>query len=336
MIKPLIRLDKRIGKVDTAAAILLALLMCAITYFVGTPSDAPVNHGICIESPNLWPLLPPASWIINVSLIFLIALSLYFFNKIYNIIQSTEPVLPAMFLIMAASNPWISGMLGSSMIMALVNLLSLSIMFSCYQQRNAAQEVFVVATLLAVGSMFQYGFLFMAPAYILIGIALKCFRIREFLAFLMGLAAPYWVVIGLGIIPPDAFTMPDLTTLFEGFEYNEYILIGLLNCGLTIILGLIFALNNAMKLYAGNTRRRILNNAVSILGLVSIACLILDYGNITAYLATFYMTVAVQTANFLNLWNFSHKRIVLSVLGVIYITFFAFMTVNIANWDFSF
>lgn len=336
MIKPLIRLDKRIGKIDMAVVTLVALLMSAMTYFCGIPENVGGNQGICIASPDMWPILPLASWIINATLMLVLAPALYFFNKTYNIIQSTEPVLPAIFLIMAASNPWISGMLGSSMIMALVNLLSLSIMFSCYQQRNAAQEVFVVATLLSVGSMFQYGFLFISPAYILIGIALKCFRLREFMAFLMGLAAPYWVVIGLGIIPLDAFSMPSLTNLFEGLVSKEDILIGLLNCGLTIILGLIFSLNNAMKLYAGNTRRRILNNSVSILGLCALVCLILDYRNISAYIATFYMTVAVQTANFINLWNFSHKRIVMVILAVLYITFFAFMAANTANWEFIF
>ena len=316
---------KALGTEGLLAAFIVAAALALINFFLGHPQHLEGNMGICLPSPNLWPIPPLWSWIANLSLMLIIGVTVHFVNKSYSIVQTTDTVLPAAFLVFCASNPWLSGLLNTSMIMAIINVLAIIMMFECYRARNATQQIFIVATMLSVGSMFQYAFIFMIPAYLIIALMMKCLRFKEFIAFLLGLAAPYWVGIGLGLIPLSSFSTPTLTNLFDGFTSTSDLLIGLLNIGITAIIAILMTLNNAVKLYAGNTRRRLYNNSISLLGLVCIICMSIDFNNLTAYVATFYLTAAVQLANTYALWNIPKGSLWLAVVAALYIASFAVM-----------
>ena len=303
-------------------ALILAIGMSAVAFFTGSHAQLTGDMGICLPSPNMWDLLPLASWIINLALAVAISLALYLFNKNLSFSPGSSFLLMGAFILMTASNPWISERLTSSMLMASANLWCLWIMFANFNERNATQGVFLTATILSLGSMFQYAFVFMIPVYMIIGIFLKCFRIKELLAMLMGLAAPYWVGIGMGLIPLEAFHMPTFTNLFEGFATKTGLLAGLLNLGLTALLALLLGLNNTVKLFAGNSRRRLMNSSLNLMGVSCAAMMVIDFNNLTAYMATFYMMAAVQVANVFGLWNVKRWEIWLWIGAATYVGFF--------------
>ena len=316
---------KTLGTEGFLGAVVIAIALTFIYYISGTYHVPVANLGMCLPSPNLWPIPEIWSWVINLTLILGSGVALIFFNKTYSVIQSADTVLPSMFLLLAATNPWTEGVLGSSTLMVGINLLCLATIFSCYKSTNATQEVFVVATMLSLGSMFQYAFIFLMPGYILIGVMMKCFRLKELAAFLMGIAAPYWIGVGMGLVPVDAFHLPTFTNLWDGYSSKTDILTGVLNIGLTALVGVILALNNAVKLYAGNTQRRLYNNAISVIGLICIAGMALDFNNLPTYLATFYMTAAFQIANTFALWNIRKSAIWLGSITGLYLTLFLIM-----------
>ncbi len=320
---------KTVGIGGYLFAIVLACAMSAFTFIHGSEQRLLGELGLCLPSPNEWQILPLASWIINLILLLVAGIMLYFFNKTYNFVSSPDMLLPSGFLVMTASIPWINAELTSSMILVVVNLICLMVLFGQYKSRNATQQIFSVATLLSIGSMVQYAFVFMIPLYTLIAVILKCFRFKEFLAMLMGLAAPYWVALGFGLIKPEQFSLPTLTNLFDGFTTGEDLLFGLLNVGLTILLSLMISLNCAVKLYAGNSRRRLYNNAINILGLGCVACICCDFSNLTAYLATVYMISAVQIANVFALWNVRKSKSIIFGVMLAYVAFYLLMEVRI-------
>lgn len=308
------------------AAIIAAIAMSGIAYLTGNPMPLSGQVGVCLPSPNLWPLAGIASWGINLGLILLTGASVYFLNKTYSFVPgSSYTVLPGMYMLMTASNPWISGTLTSSVLLALANVLALAVMFSCYRQRNATQEMFAVATVLSLGTMVQYSFLFFIPAYIIIGFLMKCFHIKEAGAFLLGLIAPYWVGVGLGLIPLENFRMPTFTNLFHGYASQGDLFIGLITIAGTGLIGLVLGLNNWVKLYAGNTQRRLCNAALNVIAIVCAVCIILDSNNMLAYLSTFYLLVAVQLANVFALRSLRRGSVWLFLLCVLYIASFVFM-----------
>ena len=316
---------KTLGTEEFLGAVVLAIALSIIYYFSEAHTANTSNLGVCLPSPNLWPIPELWSWGLNLALILGTGIALHFFNKAFSVIQTADMVLPSMFLILTVSNPWADGMLGSSSLMVAINLLCMSTIFTCYKSNNATQEIFVVATMLSLGSMFQYGFIFLMPGYILIAIMMKCFHIRELVSFIMGICAPYWIAIGMGIVPLDSFHFPEFTSLFNSFSSKGDILVGGISIGLTALVAILMALNNAVKLYAGNTQRRLYNNAIAVIGLVCAAGIAVDFNNLTTYLASFYLAEAVQIANTFALWNIRKATLWLGIITAIYVILFLIM-----------
>lgn len=185
--------------------------------------------------------------------------------------------------------------------------------------------MFVIATFISVGSMIQYAFLPMIVAYIAAAIVMKVFRFKEFLAMLMGLIAPYWVGVGLGLIPLEWFSMPQITNLFDGYAGTSDMLLLIISVGIAVFCGVILGINNTIKLYAGNSQVNAMNLTISFVGVVCGICVVIDFSNMMAYLATLYFVIAVQVANVCALWNVKRERVLVAIPTIIYIGFFIAM-----------
>lgn len=313
------------GREGMTLAAIASMVMAAVAFFVGIPGTLMGGSGICLPSPNEWGLNALWGWILNLGILVAVTLTLYAANRQFTFVQGSDTVLTGMFVIMATSNVWVSGMLSTSAIMALANIVSLLILFGCYRSRNATQEIFVIATILGLGSMIQYSFIFMLPVYLIGAILMKCFNVKVLCAFVMGICAPYWVGLGLGIITLEEFRMPEFTNIFEGYASKSGIFFGLLNIAVSMSAGLLLALNNGVKLYAGNTQRRLYNVVINLLGIVVAICMILDFNNLIVYLVTAYMVVAVQLGNLFALWSIHRGWIWILSISLCYIAGFIMM-----------
>lgn len=318
------------GKEGMVLALIVALGMFAIAFFIASPPTLSGDMGICLPSPNLWGLNAFWGWVANLSALFVTGIVLYAVNKEFTVVQDSDTVLTGMYAIMVASNLWVSGPLSSTGILALANLICLVVLFGCYRKRSSPQEMFLIASILAIGSMFQYAFIFMMPVYLIGALMMKCMNFKSFIAFLMGVCAPYWIGLGFGIIRIDHFTFPEMTNLFDGYATHSELFVGLANIALTAVIGIILALMNWVKLFAGNTQRRQYNMVVNVLGLATIVCVIFDANNMIAYLATMYMITSVQLANLFVLRNVYKPTRWLICLSLLYMFGFSFMVWG--NW----
>lgn len=320
--------QKEIGKGGVVLCALLMIAMCTVSFLLRPDRRISGELGICLPSPNLWDINPVSSWIINTVLLGGCAAAGFFLNRTYNFIRSTHPVLTSLFFVMSASNPWTTGYLSSSTLLCVANLLCLSVMFRTFRSDNATQEMFVIGTFISVGSMFQYAFLPMILAYVCSAVVMKVFRVKEILAMGMGLVAPYWVGIGLGLIPLRWFSLPQLTNLFNDYAHASELFVLLLSVCMAVFCGLILGLNNSIKLYAGNSRVNAMNLTITFVGVVCSVCVVIDFSNMMAYLATLYFTVAVQVANVCALWNVRREGLVVAIPATIYIGFFIALILN--------
>lgn len=319
-----------VGNGGLLLAVILACALSALDFFVGLLPDLDGRLGICLPSPNLWPIPDMASWLINLALILILGFIIHFFNKTYNFISSGDPVPSAAFIFLCGTNAWINGLLTSSVILMGANLLCLNLLFKAYRSPKGAAELFTVGFILALGSMTEYAFVFMIPAFLLIAATLKCLHIKSFIAYLIGIITPYWIGLGLGLIPIDILSYPTITNFFEDFAPKQSVLAGLLNGAVTILILFLLLLSNAVKLYAGNTRRRLMNNSIVILGLAVSICMVCDVDNITAYFATLYFVVSTQLANFFVLHNVRHcMQIILSIMLLYLIGYFFMINTSI-------
>lgn len=286
--------------------------------------------GICLPSPVDWNLTPLVFLLINVGLLGLCELVLLSLSKTFSVIKGKGGVLALLFLLTAVSFPWGSnGVLATSLILALGMLLCLGILFSAYRSDNAARQLFLLATILSVGSMVQYSFLIMSVPLLIVAAMFKSLRLREVIAFIMGLCAPYWIALGLMLIPPESLRLPTPTMLWNDVPSHEAIFAGLANIAFTALASLILGLNNGMKLYAGNTRRRMFNMAIDIIQAAALAAMIFDFNNMTAYVVTFFMGATFQYANIFALWNVRKPWIWLLAVSAAYVVFLALAYMNL-------
>lgn len=308
------------GGVTLTIALALVLSIVALEFDVSHPLT--ISTGLCLPAPTMWSLPHIAAWSVNLTLMLASSAALFFLNKAYSIVPGSSSILPGIFLLMGASIPWISNTLTSSSILCLSMACIIALLFSVFRSNNATQEMFVIATIISLGSMIQYAFLMMIVPIIVIAVMFKCLRFKELIALGLGIVAPYWVALGLGIIDIQDLKIPRLANIFSGVIPPSLLFAGLLNVAFTAVISIILGLYNAVKLYAGNTRRRLFNMAFNIIGIASIVCMVIDYNNLSAYLLTFYMSAALQYADLFALWNIRHEWIWTLALCLIYISFF--------------
>lgn len=285
------------------AMIILAAAFMAVAGLLHPGFRPDANVGLCLPSPNLWPIIPLWSKIINGALIIAVSLWAWFLNKRYNFIKNSDYTLPSLLVLFLGSNPFDSGLLCTSTLLLVFWMIAFSVLFGCYRQRNASQELFLVATFIAIGSMADYAFLTAAPMVIIAAVMLKAMRFREVIAFLMGLVAPYWIGFGFGLLKPDDFHLPQFSNFTNGPLLPAELLTVGAGMGILWLCAAICALGTTVKLYAGNPKPRTFNYTIYLLSVYSVLCMIVDSGHLAAYLSTTYFSIAVMLANFFTLNN---------------------------------
>ena len=297
----------------------IATLLLLITVFLFPPLSTGGDLGLCLPSPNQWQLPRWLGWLINTLIIFLSAAIIHTANKKFNFISDAEPVVALALMLLLACNCITTSSLNTSTLLLLCNVLCLFILFTTYEARNATREFFVIGTLPAIGAMTQYAFLVMIPVYIGGGLLMKSFRVRELIAFVFGLLAPYWIALGLGMVSPFEFRLPDHLTIFNRAEVESDIFYTLLAAGIMAFMGVILALYNGVRLFSRNSRLRCMHMTINLMGCVALLAVIFDFNNFVAYFATIALWLAVEFASMLNLYNIRHVGISLMILLLIFL-----------------
>ena len=154
---------------------------------------------------------------------------------------------------------------------------------------------------------------------------MKAFRVKETIAALMGLAAPYWALLGLGIIDPAQLQLLTFTNLFHSFAPPAGLLGLLILTGGTILIGTMSGLSNAFHGEWGNSRNLAFNKFINLLGFASAMFAIIDNNNMLAYCATINLCMAIQGAKMLNRSRTIRAGLVYTLFCALYITAFIFI-----------
>ncbi len=303
-----------------------AILMIAATAFLMPSLSPAAEFGLCLTLPsNPFPHLIGCG--INTLLIALSIFLAFLFNKKHSFVRSTEALLPTAMAVILASNPVNTSYLVAYVVMLIVNLICLDIMMKAYNAENATTSMFAVATYLSVGSMVQYAFLALILVYPIMALMTKVFRLKEIVAYLMGLIAPYWVALGFGLISFSDFMMPHFLVNLPNADGNYLLMIFVSICTLALV-GLMMMLNNAMLIYAGNMRVRTFNNMINLLGFSCGLLMIVDFDNFGAYVSSFCFAVSVQISNFFAMRRIPQSPIWFWGLLSLFMALFLFMLIE--------
>lgn len=319
--------DFTAGPGSLTVGIVAAIIMIAATALLMPSLKPDTEPGLCLSVPN--DKLPPLIGCgINALLIALSIILAFFFNKKHSFVRSTEALLPTAMAVILASNPVNTSYLGTPVVMLIVNLVCLDIMMKSYGSENATTSMFAVATYLSLGSMVQYAFLPLMIIYPVMALMAKVLRVKETVAYFMGLVAPYWVALGFGLITFSDFKLPQFLVDTPNAEDGNYLLMVFISLCTLALVGLILTINNAMLIYAGNIRVRTFNNMINLLGFSCGIFMLIDFDNFGAYASSFCFAVAVQISNFFAMRRIPQSPIWFWGLLSLFMALFLFMLIE--------
>ncbi|MCM1290496.1 MAG: hypothetical protein NC201_03225 [Prevotella sp.] len=310
------------GKEGAVLSIVAMAVMATTAFFTLPQIRGELTAGICAPSPNMWPLSPALSWFLNTVLILGIAIGAVFANKKLVFVPGQDYLFPVLFLITSAANPWLTVGLNSSTILCLGNLVCMYMLMNAYGRSNATQEMFIIATISGLGGMVQYAFLLFVPVHLICAGILRIVRPKELCAFFLGLIAPYWTLMGLGIVTPGDFAMPRMESLFATDVTGLDLLFVLLETGIALITGLLAAAHNSLTVFTTSVRLMQYNRIICIFGISAAIFACLDFSNYMAYIETILLTVSIQVANSAESIDWKYSPLALLSVAVLYISLF--------------
>lgn len=305
---------RRSGGVAALTVSLIAgTAMVARTLLPGLHHMACIPSGLILPSPCQWGIPHIWSAAIAWGVMLLLALFVQLLNKRFDFISGTDMVLPAVFFLLMASNPTIGATFGTPLLLTMAGIAMLALAMDCYRASNGTQQIFVAASIASAGMMCDTAFILLALWCLPVWGVVKCLRFKELIAYGMGLVAPWWCVLGTGLVSPDSL---DIAPLMRWLTFTSPTPAGAVQIGIVCwwaFAGIIIGLNTAVKLYAGNSKVRSLNNTVALLGLTAIVGMIVDAGHMNAFTGIFYLSLSVQIAQMFALWQMPRARLWLSV-----------------------
>ena len=270
------------GTLLLAGCMFVALALLA--FLQGSLPPTTAQTGICLPPPQQWPLTPWGSFLLNGMAVILSALLCVTLNRRFNFIPDTSVIFAAVLLVSACAVPALLTRLNSSSLLLLANVLSLQLLFGQYDRSKVSvTPIFLIGTIFSIGSMFHYSFLFFIVIYGCAAAVLKTFGLRGFPALLLGMVAPYWIVLGLGIVPLSALRVPVAGVIWQASLPGSEMIWVIAATALTAFAGLMMALRNAVSMRTAPTAIRAFNTALTLPALCCLLLSLIDWENFTVY-----------------------------------------------------
>lgn len=305
---------------------MLALVALVVMTFLSADTAMPViagapGHGTCF--PSLSTLTADdvslSHWI-NLALIVGAALYSVFLTKHYNFVPADNLLFATSLLLMFAASPWVNCRLNDGVVMLWAVLICLHVLFSLYGRRNYSEGIFLIFSLLSWGSMVQYAFFLLMPVFLIGAVFLRAVRIREIVAMILGVAAPYWIVLATGLVKLSELQAPSFTfiSLVAGSPIEVFRL--MLTVGITTMLFLFALVVNLTHHGSAGVMVRARWSFLQLLGFASVVFILVDFGDMVAYLPVLFLCTGYGFAQWSIKMKASQKQYLVLALFVVYIS----------------
>ena len=267
----------------------------------------------------------PLSAFINLVCLFTTGGIMLALNKVFSYVRSVTHLFVSAFFLLQLANPAGLVSFNAGTLLCLLTTIAMLPLFASYQDRHAQRSIFLIFAILAAGSMFHYGFLFLIPAFILGFLNMGVFNLKGVLAMLFGLVTPFWIVLGLGIAAPGNFTVPNIDGIWNltGQPWTNLMLVLAV---ITVVLGIVLAVRNLLTIMNYRMQTRVYNAFFIFTLVMAVIALCIDYCDVQVYLPLLNLMTAVQIAHAHTLRTapFRYVFILLLIAGC-----FAFYTANL-------
>ena len=301
----------------------LAVLALAVWLVIAPAIEVTSWTGTCFRG-----IFPPdlsaagARWI-NFGLLVVAALYAASFTKHINFLPSTNLLYSTALLLMCAATPQVISGICRGTLLLLVTLICLNILFSLSGRRRSAEGIFLIFGFLSWGSCIQGSFLLLMPVFMLCSLFCGHLKLRGFVAMLLGIAAPYWILLACGVVEPKVLSFPAYLNIgtLKSVDFPMFRL--LLTVGITSLLYLAMLLVNSVSHASAGATLRARWSCIHLIGFSMLVYMLTDFGHITDYLPAFYLFTGYECAQWSTRLRTVQKSYLAITLFTIYIALFA-------------
>lgn len=291
----------------------LSVIALIAFYYGGHYLRIDGDKGTALPSANEWITSSTADMIaalasMGVSVFLMIAIC-----KIFNVLRSMTWLHVGLFCLMNAATPDLAIQFYTGNMMLPVLQICLLLLLSSYRQANASRHMFLIFLLLSFGTATQYCFLAYTIVFLVGCAQMQVFDGRTLTASLLGLITPWWILFGFGVITPAQVHIPNFTSIFADFNFDDTILLGITVgfTGLLIVMALVL---NVFRTIAYNAQARAVNGVFAIMSLITLIACCIDFRNMIVYIPTLNFCASLQVAHY-----FAVHRADRSFIGIIVI-----------------
>lgn len=305
------------------SVILYALIAVIATNFAMNHGEViPIldNKGLGLLPANYWIGFGKESMWINILLNLSIAGLMIYLNKMYNVLRNPTVIFAGIFLILQMPFPDLTGQLYGGTILCVIVLACAFILFSTYN-RPDRQAIFLIFTIISIGTFFQYAFLFYLPVMIIGCIQMRILDLKTTIAAIMGLITPPWILLGFGILSFDDISFPEFTSIFENLSTGEVWQM-LVSIGLSVIVCISAWLINLVRLISYNAQTRAYNGFFAMVSLVSVLFMATDFTNYIIYVPLLNCCTALQLGHLFTIYQSRRSYIGLLSIFVVYFSLY--------------
>lgn len=257
----------------------------------------------------------------------LIALLLVYLNKTFNVLRCMTMLQSTLFLCMTLATPWHLAMLTSGTVVALVAMACCFILFAEYgNAANCQRRVFLTFLLLSTGAAVDATFVVLLPIFMFACVQMRVMNLRTILAILMGMATPWVILLGFGIVKPDELAVPR----FSGYAglsapgASE----AAIAAAITGFVGIAAWTQNLMKILTYKAQSRAMLSLLTLLMVVCVIGIAADPSAAQSMSPLLACCAALQLGHVFGAIHTARRSwIAILCIIVIYITFFAWTAI---------
>jgi len=281
-----------------AVAVMALIAVGAAWLASGAGISAPAPEAYGLVRSVTQPFIPGTklSFYASAGASIIIALLLIHLNKTFNPMRAMTKLQASLFLVMQAAVPESMAMFGSGEILATITLLCMFLMYGSYANPEGMRAVFLAFFLISASAAVDTAALLLLPVFWLALGQMRIFSLRSVLASLLGIATPWVMLLGLGMVSVDQlqFPRPELASFSADSPCEVPLLVTVAS---TAFLAVAAWVQNAMKILSYTARFRAYQSVLTVLTLVSILAVTLNYTRLTAYLPLLNCCAAMQAAH---------------------------------------
>lgn len=299
----------------------LAFVVFCVCYNAGGMELPDVDKGVALPSADEW--LPAglpdftaamACYVLSVVLMITIC-------RIFNVLRSLTWLQVAFFALMQCATPDLAVQFYTGSMLLPVVQLCLLLILGTYREPQAAGNVFLIFALLSFFTATQYCYAVYMLVFLLAAVQMRVFDGRTFTAALLGIATPWWILFGFGILTPADIHLPSPAGIFSVIDLNDTLLL-VLTVAFTALLIVLSLVLNVFRTIAYNARARAVNGVFTVLSLTTLVACCVDFSNLVCYIPLLNFCAALQTAHYFATHRAEKSCIAIMLIMAAYIALF--------------